>query len=260
MRKLILILILVSPSILYAQSHNYWSRNFNEESSLLSGAVVGGGAGPSAIYYNPASISEINESKLSLNASLFSFDFVKAKNAMGDNMDVKYIRGVVVPRFISYMLKPKNRPKWRLEAAFLNNEDFRMEIAQSVDQRVDVLSQLPGNERHYAYLNYRNRYRDDWVGIGGSREMNPNLYLGASMFISVKTLDYSYTEDIMAGPTDPVFIDNQQIPFYSATYKESELVKFMDYRILWKFGMLVKRDRTSFGFNITTPSIDLKFN
>lgn len=255
MRKLILLLFLVSPSILFAQSHNYWSRNFNEESSLLSGAVVGGGAGASAIFYNPASISEINESKLSLNASLFSFDFVKANNAMGDNLDVNYIRGVVVPRFISYMLKPKNRPKWRLEAAFLNNEDFRMEIAQSVDQRVDVLSQLPGIERHYAHLNYRNRYRDDWVGIGGSREMNPNLYIGASMFISVQSLDYSYSEDIMAGPTDSIFIDNQYIPFYSATYKETELVKFIDYRILWKFGMLVKKDRISFGLNITTPSI-----
>ena len=70
---LILLLILFSGELIVAQSFNHWTRSFNEESSLLSGAVVGGGAGPSAIYFNPSSISEISESKLSFHASLFSF-------------------------------------------------------------------------------------------------------------------------------------------------------------------------------------------
>ncbi|MEE4258080.1 MAG: hypothetical protein V2I47_13665, partial [Bacteroidales bacterium] len=57
--KLALVFSLLSSlSIqLNAQSYNHWARSFNEESSLLAGAVVGGGAGPSAIYYNPAGIS-----------------------------------------------------------------------------------------------------------------------------------------------------------------------------------------------------------
>jgi len=75
---------------LNAQSYNHWVRSFNEESSLLAGAVVGGGAGPSAIYYNPASISEIKESKLSVHASLFSFKFLNVKNALGDGIDLKW--------------------------------------------------------------------------------------------------------------------------------------------------------------------------
>jgi hypothetical protein len=52
-------LLIFLPLILSGQSHNYWTRSFNEESSLLSGAVVGGGSGPSAIYYNPASIPDL---------------------------------------------------------------------------------------------------------------------------------------------------------------------------------------------------------
>jgi len=62
--------ILIIPETCNSQSHNHWTRSFNEESSLLSGAVVGGGAGPAAIYYNPSSIAEITESKFSLHASL----------------------------------------------------------------------------------------------------------------------------------------------------------------------------------------------
>jgi hypothetical protein len=57
MNKSIFIAVLIFLSFLpTGQSHHYWTRSFNEESSLLSGAVVGGGSGPSAIYYNPASI------------------------------------------------------------------------------------------------------------------------------------------------------------------------------------------------------------
>src|SRR5258706_15603931 len=99
---LMAMLLSVSHSLL-AQSTNYWSRSFNEESSLLSGAVVGGGAGPSAIYYNPASISEVVASKLTLNASLSSVEFIGIKNALGDELNLSSTRIALEPRFLSFM-------------------------------------------------------------------------------------------------------------------------------------------------------------
>ena len=237
------------------QSHNHWTRSFNEESSLLSGAVVGGGAGPAAIYYNPSSISEITESKFSLHASLFSFDFINIQNALGDGIDLESSRGNIEPRFISYMIKPKKHPEWRLEIAFLNNEKCRTELMQSADKNIDVLTNLPGKERYYSFFRYYNNYRDDWIGFGGSRKLSPSLFLGASMFVSIKSLDYTYVIDIEAFPMDSVFIDDEYTPFYSANYQESEYVKFNDYRLLWKFGLLFKKERFSVGINLTTPSI-----
>ena len=144
------------------QSHTHWTRSFNEESSLLSGAVVGGGAGPSAIYYNPASISEITESKFSLHASLFSFDFLNVKNGLGDGIDLDYSRGNVEPRFVSYMIKPKKHPEWSLEFAILSNEKYRLELTKSVHQNVDVLKNLPGEEHYYSFFQYQNIYMDNW--------------------------------------------------------------------------------------------------
>jgi len=241
--------------MVYGQSHNHWSRSFNEESSLLSGAVVGGGAGPSAIYYNPASISEITESKFSLHASLFSFDFLNIENALGDGVDLDFTRGSIEPRFISYMVKPKNHDNWKLEFAFLNNEKFRMDLTQSVDRKTDILTNLPGDERYYSFFQYQNVYRDDWFGFGSSIKLNHSLSIGASMFLSVKSLEYYYNSDIEAFPLDSVFIDEEYIPFYSASYQKAEYLRFNDYRLLWKFGVLWKKDRFSLGFNITTPSL-----
>jgi hypothetical protein len=244
------------PLLLQAQSSNYWGRNFNEESSLVSGAVVGGGAGPSAIFYNPAGIAEIEESKLSINASLFSFDYFKGENAWGNEIDFISTRFIVVPRFISFMLKPKKNPNWSLEIAFLNNENYQLENAGSVDKPMDVLKYLPGDERYNVYYHYNNNFRDDWFGAGGSYKINSNLYFGTSMFFSVRQLDYSYLVDIEAGQSR-IGNDDDITPFFTAKYKEQEYLKFNNYRVLWKFGILYKLNNVSMGLNITSPSVNL---
>jgi len=247
--------ILLCPFILFAQTNTHWTRSFNEESSLLSGAVVGGGAGPSAIYYNPASISEIKESKFSLHASLFSLNSYKVKNALGEGEDLNYLRGVIEPRFLSYMIKPKKNPNWSMEVAMLNNEHYYVEFTQSVDQNMDILTNIPGDERYYSYFQYYNKYRDDWIGFGASLKLSPRLSLGASMFVSIKTFEYTYTLDIEAFPLDSVYINGQYLPFFSASYMDMDYIKYNDYRLLWKFGLFYKAERFSLGMNITTPSL-----
>lgn len=254
-QKLFLLVILFSPVIVFSQTSNHWSRNFNEESSLLSGAVVGGGAGASAIFYNPASISEIEESKLSFNASLFSFEFINAKNAYGEGIDLDDSRSYVIPRFFSYMIKLKKIPNWSLEFAFLNNANYEVSSTNYVDKEIDVLTHVQGNERYTAFNSYYYKLRDDYFGIGGSRKLGENWSLGASMFLSAKSNIYSYLMDIEAGPQVMYDENRPDFAYYSAKYSEQELQKFNDYRLLWKLGLLYRSNNFSFGLNLTTPSV-----
>jgi hypothetical protein len=249
--------LLVSfPFLVSGQSHNYWTRSFNEESSLLSGAVVGGGSGPSAIYYNPASISEVQASKFSLNASLFSFDFINVKNALGDGIDLDAIRSNVEPRFISYMIKSKKHPGWSFEIAGLNNENAKTELIESVDTEIDILTGLPGNERYFAVYQYVNHFRDDWVGFGGSVKVGDRLFLGACMFVTFKTVDYLNSLDIAAYPLeDSIGVNYEPASFYSASYQSYEYLTFNDYRLLFKGGMLYETESFSIGLSLTSPSI-----
>jgi hypothetical protein len=253
-RALIPILIITLPSFISGQSTNYWTRSFNEESSLLSGAVVGGGSGPSAIYYNPASISEVKASKLSLNASLFSFDFNNIRNALGEDINIQMSRGNIEPRFISYMLKSKRYEKWSFEIAVMNNENVKAENTEAVDQQIDILTGLPGDERYFALYRYVTSFRDDWIGAGGSVRLNDRLCLGASMFVTVKTFNYTNSLTIEAYSINDTLFDND-IPYYSASFEEYEYLKFNDYRLTWKAGLLYQAESFSIGLNITTPSL-----
>jgi hypothetical protein len=244
------------PFFMAGQSHNYWSRSFNEESSLLSGAVVGGGSGPSAIYYNPASISEVVASKFSLNASLVSFDFINVRNALGTSLDLDAVIAKVEPRFISYMFNLKKHRNWSIEVAFLNNENEKGYFTSSVDEKINILTGSPGDERYYAYYQYNTYFRDDWIGFGVSVGLNERIIVGMSMFACIKTLNYTNAVEINAYPLQ----DSMQAPgksnsFYAATYVDDRFLKFNDYRLLWKAGVLYKWKSLSAGLTVTTPSI-----
>jgi hypothetical protein len=244
------------PEISISQSHNYWTRSFNEESSLLSGAVVGGGSGPSAIYYNPASISEVTASKFSLNASLFSFDFIRIQNALGEGIDIKSTKANIEPRFISYMINSKKFPHWSFEIAFLNNENVNREFTRAVDQETDILTNIPGNERYLAVFQYANHFRDDWIGLGGSVKLNERFFVGGTVFVTIKSLEYINSLEIEAySPNDSIFINDVYVPFYSASYQNYQYLKFNDYRLLFKAGMLYYSKNISLGLSITTPSV-----
>jgi len=251
-----LIFLLISVNQAWSQSYRYWTRNFNDESSLLAGAVVGGGVGPSAIYFNPAGISEAKNSSFSLHASLISFNFYNLYNALGDGINLYDGQAQIQPRFISYLIDPKHKERFSIEFAFMNNEIYKQDFNLGVSQETDILKNLPGLERYFAYFQFYNTYRDDWVGIGGSWKINDRISLGISTFVSVKSLEYSISLDLEAYPQeDTILSGNVQIPFYSANYESSEYIKLNDYRVLWKLGFLYRHERLGFGISFKTPSI-----
>ena len=255
MRRTLFILIFSVPLFANAQFNNHWSHNFNEESSLVAGAVVGGGAGSSSIFYNPASISEITDSKLSVNMSFYSYDYLKYNNALGNNLDIYSSRLYMIPRNVSFMVKSPNYPGWSFELAYLNVANFTAESMGSTDKAIDILKNLPGTERYTSYSYSRTEFRNDFLGFGGSKKLSENFYFGTSLFVSFKSYYSTYVADLNAYPLEPVFIDGKEIPFYTALYKENEVVKFNDYRGLMKFGLMFVRPRFSAGLNFTTPSV-----
>ncbi len=221
----------------------------------MSGAVVGGGSGPSAIYYNPANISEVKASSLSVNASLFSFDFIKLKNALGDGINLSSSRASVEPRFLSYMIKRKKRPAWSFELAFLNNENARVELVQSVDERVDILSQTPGEERYFAVYRYFNQFRDDWVCFGSSVRISDRLYAGVGVYVIIKSLQYTNSLDIEAYSASGNPDNTAEMAGGTAVNQRYQYLKFNDYRINTKLGLTYKFGRYSIGISLTSPSV-----
>jgi hypothetical protein len=252
------VFVLCFAKVGQGQINRYWSQNFNDGSSMLAGAVVGGDAGVAAIFYNPANISEITESRFSMSLSLVSVDMYQIKNALGKNDDLRRIKLTRQPRFASYMIELKKNKRISLEVAFMNVANSNVRFALSEDKVIDIIKSLQGDEHYFADYSQENVYKDDYVGVGASYTVNEKLSFGSSVFVSIKTLRTQRGLELNASPlTDSVYRYTKRIAAYTASYNQHKELRFQNYSMLFKFGMNYKIGNVNLGINVSTPSLDL---
>ena len=239
------------PRAAEAQLTNYyWAQSFNSVSSMLSGAVVAGDGGSSAIYYNPANISEAgSHSNLSLSAAMFTLRSYKQDNLLGNGINPGSLAFVVQPRFITYIYNP-TKGKFTFGATVFTRIYERTEINYTLQKEIDILKNHPGDEQYNAYYDYRNRFDDTWVGLAASYEISENFHVGVSTFVSLVALQY--LEDI-----ENSAISTADSSIFSANYNSRVVNNYNDFRVIFKIGMTYRIRQWRIGINITTPSFNV---
>ena len=242
-----------------AQSDNYWSWNFNTPSNLLAGAVVGGNAGPSAVFYNPALIDHENVSSLSLSASFVSIRSLKVENIAGDGIDGEQTQFKVYPRFVSFILPTKN-PRLGMEASILTPVKEESEYTLQHFDELDIIQRTEGVETYSGYLKYLRRYNDTWIGFGSSYKLTDQIYIGLSSFLTIKSLKYQYNYQSQAFQEgDSVVVGQSTEPKYIAESGFDEELNYTDFSLVFKAGaqFTSKNEQWSIGANITFPNIKI---
>ena len=250
---LFLFFLLLSPA-LFSQPSNYWSNSFNSEASLLGGAVVGGGSGITSIYYNPANISEIKSSNISLNSSLFKFTYETYGNAFGSSMDVSNTVFKVEPRFSSLIFRPKKHPKISWQLAIFSHDYDRVYLFNTFTESSKKLG-LAETGQYYGSFNLNNVYDDYWAGFGAAYQLNEKLYLGFSILGSLKSMRYVDRQQTTQDPGDVAAEPSEQQSVSS--WSSFSLVNMWDARMLLKLGLRYSLNHTSIGFNLTVPSVKI---
>jgi hypothetical protein len=236
--------------------NHYWTQNFNSTSSLIGGAVVAGDGDNSSIYYNPATIVEMEKgSNVSLAANLFSWNVYRNYNALGNGNNLFNTNFQVQPQFVSFTYKP---PKGNVSYAFSVltriKEDLETEFTKSQDY--DVLPSFPGKEMYTGAFSYRNQYSDTWVGLGLGQQLKNGFSYGVTLFVSASGLIYHF------GYTNAVykFNDSTNSSYDNSSVSQSayeESIKFYQYRIISKLGLAFKHDKWRFGLVVTVPSLNV---
>lgn len=255
LKRILIISFLTIPGLVArAQLMNYyWGHSFNSTSSLLGGAVIAGDADNTAIYYNPATINEIQKGgNLSLSANLFSWNVYSFKNALGDGIDLNTDNFLVQPQFMSYSYTP-HRKNVSLSFAVLTRVKEQMEMTYINSSNKDVLTYLPGDEKYSTTFNYRNDFADTWAGAALSHEISSEFSYGVSLFVSGATLNYRFNYSATAFHYGDTLGGGIPITWI-AEGSYSELVKFTDYRLILKLGFAYKTENWRLGFTLTSPT------
>jgi len=243
------IIIIGKIDFIHAQINNYWSMGSNTSSSLLGGAVVGGGAGDVAIFYNPAAIVVEDQKQISFNASLLSFDLHKYHNALGYKRDLDYLEWGVKPRFISYQFKIKDNQRLSYQITAFSRDEQLSELWDY--QTAMVKSEVNKDDMAYtASYDMDRRYVDYWFGVGASYVLSERFSVGATLFGSAKSLRYYQSSVIDIDPLSSTFNKN-------SSWSSIEKQYFYVISLIPKIGMLYREGYFSFGLNVTLPSMRL---
>jgi hypothetical protein len=257
MKKYVLIILASLPGYtVMAQMDHYWSWNFNTKSALASGAVVGGQADVSSIYYNPALIARTTESQLAVNPSLFTIEEINYENAFGQDLNVAETLFEIQSPFISYTRNTKNDTK--IEFSYFSNNADKLNYDFNHNAEIDILSQVDGSESYNAEVQFRKDYVDRWFGLGISKIVSDKISIGLSTFAAVKDLRYEVEQSLLAfSERDSVIIGGISQAGYVAAYSDRELIKSWEGRLLFKGGIHYQGENWGIGLTIRSPSIHI---
>jgi hypothetical protein len=255
-----LLMLCLNTFQIIAQSDHYWSQNFNTQSSLVAGSVVGGSAGPSAVFYNPALINEENAHQLSLSANLSSGQYLYIKNLVGEGTKTDRFYFFIQPKFLSYTGSSKKNKKITYELAVLTpiSKDHRIDFFY--EKRLDIIKRLDGMETYTGRIIFKNKYKDNYIGGGLSWKLNDRISVGISGFLSLKNFEYGSVVSMEALPdNDTIYANGEPESYYSAVNSFSEWVKYWDVSIIIKGGIhyLSKNKRIGLGLKLSLPNLHI---
>lgn len=249
-----IIIFLFSFQSLKAQSGRYWSNSFNTDANLLSGAVVGGGSGIAAIFYNPSQIADIDYQKFAISANIFSTYIYRYDDALGGGENYSDWDFKVQPRFVAFLLRPKNWENTSIELASFTRDKVQTELRSRTNQRLDLIEATPGLEEYIGDFYYRMEYEDYWIGAGIAKKMTDNFSFGISGFHSYVGLKYDYNIEANAYNIDESAATDPE-DFYVANFKNFQSISAYTSRLLFKLGMKYQIRNFDLGLTITTPTI-----
>jgi hypothetical protein len=249
----IFILLLITKPASSQGTGRYWDQNLNSEAALLSGAVVAGEGGIAAIYYNPATISEMTKNNLSLSANLFSVYFFKADNALGMDFPADRAQFDIYPRIITLTVNPKKKPDLTIELAFFTKANEYLQINRGTSLTGDIIDANPGDENFTGEYYLRSRFQDYYGGAGFGYKLSNSFSLGFTSMISYK--DDQFYNLVTTNAFTLPGSGNQDQYLSDASYHLKYTM--YDVRLITKFGLHLKKDSWALGANINFPSLKI---
>jgi len=236
-----------------AQFSRYWNESFSTKAALLSGAVVGGYADETSIYYNPSILNDSSVNSLSFSNGLVKVDLIRYENAMGEGQDVENWESSVASGFLSLNLYPKDKLGLVWKLALFNKSKFDNSFKGEVRAEENVFENVPGNEVYLGKVQSRTEYNDYWYGVGVAKKNNKRFNFGASFFLRYSSLRYTASKIVEVAPADTFSILKR-----NSINNLSEDVRGYVWRGTIKLGVnYMLNKKVNLGLVVTTPSFAL---
>jgi hypothetical protein len=237
---------LTAPGTARSQDSHYWTNQYGDRAQLLGGAVVGSVVDLSAVYYNPAALSLLDNPDLIVATKVFEWTRLTASGDGDVELDLSDDRLGLAPGFFAGLLPFRFLRSDVLSYSVFTRYSFDGKLRSVETGEDDVLPIPAGPEAFYGNFESSGKLSETWVGLTWSRAFD-NIGLGVSQFVAARSqrADRSALAQVYApGDLEAVAIDRTAYSYYN-------------YRLLWKIGVAGEWRGWSVGLTLTTPSVSV---
>ncbi len=228
-----------------AQDAHYWTHRHGPAAQFTEGTLVGGVNDLSAVYYNPAALALLQETRFDLGLNSLELTSIDAADAAGEGLDFDTHIFHFVPGMLAGQLGERGatggRDRNRFAFAFLSTHNTDWDFAYS---RARI---SPGEANGSAgYGRTRQRLLEYWTGVAWSRRLAPGLAVGITPFGAYRGQRSRRTlalADTAAGSSVSSFVAREH---------EHDHV-----RALAKIGVAWRQRGFELGATVTTPGVRL---
>lgn len=233
-----------------AQDTHYWGQQFGTRSALLGGAVVAGSRDNTMIYYNAAALGFIDTSSISINATAYSIENIKVRNAVGQSADLKSAQIGVIPLVVAGTIN-KQTKRLKVGYAFISPVVFSFKATARLDQPLQIVNdtESPGLEEFIGQKSLSSSVREDAVCLGLGYKLSDEFSIGMSHVFTYRT--QSYTNASLSR----VFLNDGRNTLVTSSTLES--FNYYHLRYAPRIAFAYRRGKYDAGLTITAPTMGL---
>jgi hypothetical protein len=248
-----LVFLFACPGRSTAQDDHYWAQQYGAISTLMGGALVGGVNDNSAVYYNPAALSFINNPSLSIDANVYKMDKINIDDGAGEGMNLNSAQLSVYPQIISGMINLLKSDRFRFSYAILtrnhNNVLINARYTGKPDPGSPDTPPLPSVSFVGVY-DYTNQLTEQWFGMGIGYKVSDKLGIGATFYSCYRGQSYRLNNYVRE-------VSSLDSSYTYGTKTTDEALKYSTFRLIAKAGLSYIAGPWKLGLTLTTPSIGL---
>ena len=243
--KFIRLIFIIISMYSWGQQGNYKFNNFGNRSILLSGNVTGSVSDIGLVYYNPARLTELENTGFAFNAKAYQLTSLKLTTALDEERQLENSSFGGVPSMAGATFKLFGE---RFAYSFLARRRSELSLGISSRQISDNLTELfPDIEAYNLRASINGNTKEDWYGLTWARSMSENFSLGISVFGS------SYRNNGSRSVSHTIQYDENAVAYFLSETSFDQ----KSYGFHVKLGAFYKLNNVDLGLNINIPYLEV---
>ncbi len=261
MRYIIVLAIMFISVQSFAQDTHYWTYRYGTRAVLMGGPAVGGLEDNSSVIYNPALLSLVKSTSVSINSNVYQVVNIGVKDGAGPGNEVVSNQFSAVPVTVSGLLKKKKTSRWTMGYAIIVPTEFTFKATAREDGFKDIDKQLngtysPGAEDYVGQFSINTRLSENQGAFAIAYKINYHWSIGLTNQFIYRSHNYNKSELSRMILNDSIPNTKKLLNTLVST-SETQSVEYANLRFEPKLGVGFANGNFSFGITVNFPSVNL---